>query len=79
MFIFCIHIPQTQFSDTEGIFITSICVAAALPGLVFLSSWYHFCVYNGSHFVRLYIYMSVYLYVETLSYMRYSQEECIKK
>ena len=26
----------------------------------FLSSWYHYCEYNGSHFVCLYIYMFVY-------------------
>ena len=70
MFIFGIHIPQTQFSHTEGIFIALICVMiGATPPSVELFFCLHgtISVYTMESILCLYIYMSVYLYVETLS------------
>ena len=70
-----VHIWYTYSSDPvlphwRNIYYLDMChdrCDVALRRVVFLSSWYRFCVYNGIHFICLYIYMSVYLYVETLS------------
>ena len=85
MFIFGIHIPQTQFSHTEGIFITLICVmigAMALYVELFFCLHGTISVYTIESILSVYIFICLYTcmlkrYAHSRNDMRHSQEECI--